>query len=157
MLFPTKTVIIIKGLSGSGKSSFAQGIAAEHHNAGHSVSIHETDKYFIQNGVYTFDPSKIRENHEKNLSAFTDSIMNGVYLVINSNTNTQLWEYVNYMNLALEHGYATVVYDLFDAGLSDEELFNRNTHDFPLEKYQAVKQNYERGMSNLDPRPFWER
>tara|TARA_B100000085_G_scaffold276113_1_gene294820 strand:- start:471 stop:944 length:474 start_codon:yes stop_codon:yes gene_type:complete len=157
MLFPTKTAVIIKGLSGSGKSSFAQAIAAEHAQAGCSVAIHETDNFFIQDGVYTFDPSKIREFHAQNLANFTDSIISGVHLVICPNTNNQLWEFVGYLDVAIEHGYATVVYDLFDAGLTEHELCERNKHGFPLEKYKLAKQHYERGISNLDPRHWSDR
>jgi len=157
MLFPTKTALIIKGLSGSGKSSYAQEIAAEHAQAGCSVAIHETDKFFVKDGVYAFDPSKAREFHAQNLLNFTDSIASGVHLVICPNTNTQLWEFAGYLDVAIKHGYATVVYDLFDAGLTEQELFDRNTHGFPLDKYKMVKEHYERGMSNLDPRHWSER
>jgi len=157
MLFPTKTAVITKGLSGSGKSSFAQAIAAEHAQSGCSIAIHETDKFFMNNGVYTFDGSKSRDFHAQNLLDFTNSIMNGIHLVICSNTNSQLWEFAGYLDVAIKYGYATVVYDLFDAGLTEQELCNRNKHDFPLDKYKIVKEHYERGMSNLDPRHFSQR
>ena len=157
MLFNTKTAVITRGLSGSGKSTFAKTIANEHYDAGYSVAIHETDRFFYEDGVYTFNPDKLREYHANNFSDFTGSIKAGIHLVINSNTNSQLWEYVNYVNVAVENGYAILVYDIYDGGATEEQLFERNLHGFPLEKYKVMKEHYERGFSNLDPRPFWER
>ena len=48
-------VIILSGISGSGKSTFAK----EH---ARSVIV-SADHYFIRNGIYKFDPSKLGEAH----------------------------------------------------------------------------------------------
>jgi uridine kinase len=156
MVFPIKTCVIIRGLSGSGKSTLAKKIQKNHSN--HSTSIHETDKFFYnEDGEYKIDFSKMAEYHQKNFEEFSESIENNTWVVINSNTNTQLWEFDHYVNKALEHGYSIMILDLYDAGLTNKELHKRQKHDFPIEKYDVVRSHYERSYANLDPRKPWER
>lgn len=158
MLFQTKTAVFFRGLSGAGKSTAARMLQKIAIDNGQTVAVHETDSYFYdENGVYTIDFSKMGEYHEANLQAFKHSIENGVHLVINSNTNTQYWEFVRYLQVSIEAGYSTVVYDLYDSGLTDQQLFERSQHGFPLEKYKSVRAFYEREYTGLDPRPFYER
>tara|TARA_Y100001972_G_C7574771_1_gene288432 strand:+ start:77 stop:553 length:477 start_codon:yes stop_codon:yes gene_type:complete len=143
-IYANKTVIITRGLSGAGKTTIAQTIAgfASYNNV--SVSIHETDQYFMVDGEYRFDPSLLGENHQKNLESFCKSIDDGTHIVINSNTNNQHWEYNDYVKYAVENGYNVQIMDLYDNGLSDEQLDERNLHGFPVDKYQVCRDRYER-------------
>jgi adenylate kinase family enzyme len=50
----------MRGIPGSGKSTTAKKLAGE------TGKIHSTDNYFMVDGEYKFDPSKIREYHEAN-------------------------------------------------------------------------------------------
>ena len=156
MVFPVKTCVIIRGLSGSGKSTLARQIVNNHKD--YTCSIHETDSFFYdEDGKYKVDTSKFREFHKKNFENFSESIENNTWVVINSNTNTQLWEFNNYLDKALEHGYATMIIDLYDAGMTNDELHKRQVHDFPIEKYEVARHYYERSYANLDPRHPFER
>lgn len=51
---------LIRGISGSGKSTLANSLSEK------TGSIHvEADQFFILNGEYKFDRSKLSEAHEK--------------------------------------------------------------------------------------------
>ena len=158
MVFSTKTCVIIRGLSGSGKSTLAKQIV--NNNKSYTCAIHETDSLlYDKDGNYNIDIDikKMGEYHQKNFEIFSESILSGTHIVINSNTNTQLWEFNHYVELAVQNSYSIMIFDLYDAGLTNQELFDRNSHGFPLDKYDIVRSYYERNYSNLDPRKPWER
>lgn len=118
---------IMRGVSGSGKSTLAN------HLAGLDGIIHSTDSYFYDsNGEYQFDPSLLGDNHQKNYTAFRDSL--GKHdVVICDNTNTQEWEYEGYVRSAEAAGYQ-VVYVVLKPLLRDAQLYaDRNTHGVPLD------------------------
>ena len=142
-IFSRNTVIITRGLQGAGKSTVAQEFAVLASQSDLSVAIHETDNYFQTDDGYLFDPSKVKENHLKNFQAFCKSIDDGINVVIQSNTNVQHWEYRKYIAYAEQNGYSTIVVDLYDNGLTDEELHSRQLHDFPIEKYELVRSLYQ--------------
>ena len=158
MVFSVKTCVIIRGLSGSGKSTLAKQITNSHKD--YTCVIHETDSLlYDKDGNYNIDIDirKMGEYHQKNFELFSKSIINGTHIVINSNTNTQLWEFNHYVEIAVQNGYSIMIFDLYDAGLTNQELFDRNSHNFPLDKYENVRSHYERNYSNLDSRKPWER
>ena len=53
-----KNLYIVRGLPGSGKSTFAKTLV------GHDFLVCEADKYFMVNGEYKFDVTKLKEAHE---------------------------------------------------------------------------------------------
>lgn len=101
-----KECIILRGIQGSGKSTFATLL----HSLNPNSVIHETDSYFVnENGDYVFDPTKLQENHDKNFVAFCNSIFNGVEMVIVSNVNAKKEHFERYINYAKLKGYKVTV------------------------------------------------
>ena len=150
--------VFIKGLPGSGKSTLSNVIAGSSAYENLSVAICETDRYFInEDGEYEFDASKIAEYHKRNLSDFQENIDKRTNVVIVSNTNTQYWEFQAYLKYAVKNNYLTVIIDLYDSGLSDEELYKRCSHGVPLDKYQSIRKHYERDYDLADPKAPWLR
>ena len=143
-LFYRNTVVITRGLQGSGKSSLAQELATLAAHSGLSVCIHETDSFFQTDEGYVFNPAMVGEYHKENYLAFQKSIDNGINVVIQSNTNVRHWEYEKYLSYAVENSYSTIIIDLHDNGMSNEELHSRQCHDFPLEKYNLLREGYQR-------------
>lgn len=94
-----RIVYIMRGVPGSGKSTHARELA------GTKGAIHSTDTYFVVNGEYRFDPTKLSDNHRRNLEAFRESLRQGVSIVICDNTNVLHEHYEPYIAAAVEFGY----------------------------------------------------
>jgi tRNA uridine 5-carbamoylmethylation protein Kti12 len=120
-----KRCLIMRGIPGSGKSTLARFLKG----SDSSGVIHSTDDYFMVDGEYRFDPSKLGENHKKNFEAFCNDIEAGNPLVIVDNTNTQKWEYAAYLNMAEMHGYQVGICSMPHPSV--EVAVARNTHGVP--------------------------
>lgn len=122
----SKTLILMQGCSGSGKSTVAKWLANGFNwqnikpevtingtdktilfgELGESPSaIHSTDNYFIVDGEYRFDKSKLSENHGKNIAAVEADMKINRALIIVDNTNTKYEHAKRYMDLAKKYGY----------------------------------------------------
>ena len=94
-----KTLTIIRGLPGSGKSSLGSILAT-----GHSWS---ADDFFMNaDGVYEFNASKLKEAHDWCESVVEEDLANGVDQVAVCNTFSRRWEYQKYIQLAKKYGYS---------------------------------------------------
>jgi predicted kinase len=94
-----KIAYIMRGVPGSGKSTVARQIA------GNTGVIHSTDDYFVTNGEYCFDSSKIHEHREATYRAFCESLKDGVEVVICDNTNIHPQHFRCYAKSAEKAGY----------------------------------------------------
>lgn len=131
----TPTAIIMRGLPGSGKSTLLEKIS-EHHQ----MSVHSTDSYHIEDGIYLFQPSRLGEFHKKNQQAFRTSIESKEKLVVCDNTNLRHWEYEPYLTAARGAGYRTLIVMV---KADPEEAAKRNLHGVPEEKVQEMYQRME--------------
>jgi len=87
-------LIIVRGLPGSGKSTFAKTYFYLRENRLHL----EADMYHVNNnGVYVFETSKIRDSHEWCYNTTRIMLTHGKDVIV-SNTFTQLWEMEKYIN-----------------------------------------------------------
>ena len=68
-----------------------------------------------------------------------------------TNTFTCRWELEPYLKMASKHGWQVVVIDLFDGGLTDEELAARGTHGVPAEGIRRMRERYEHCWRTGDP------
>lgn len=92
-----KVVIILRGASGSGKSSFAKQLALGYDNA----VICEADQYFMNNGKYVFDATQLGAAHAFCRKTFESAMENDdCDAVIVSNTNTTRKEFAFYEKYA---------------------------------------------------------
>lgn len=128
-----KTIYLVRGLPGSGKSTLASMMTP------YNVA---ADDYFMVNGEYVFDPSKIGSVHERCQSQVSVWMVSEKPVIAVHNTFVQAWEIHPYLDLASDYGYDLRVVDLYDAGLSDEELLERNLHGVNLDTIQRMRLNY---------------
>lgn len=87
-------LILVRGLPGAGKTTLAKN---KYIPLGY---VHlEADMFFITDGIYNFNPSKIGKAHEW-CQEQTKQHLNQGHNVIVTNTFTTLWEMKYYLNLA---------------------------------------------------------
>ena len=136
---------IIRGLPGTGKSTLGKTLAGEQSFA--------ADDYFMVDGEYRFDPSKLGEAHNqcaRNVkSALLDgeaAIKSGVtsFSVAVCNTFSCRWEYEPYITMARKVGARFYLIDLFDGATPFEELFARNAHGVPRHVFDNMYNRWER-------------
>ena len=130
-----KELFLLRGLPGSGKSTLAKSLSNA--STGHI----EADMYFIQNGEYKFDASKLRQAHawcQNQVEHWMGS--HGFYKIIVSNTFTQENELEPYYELAERYGYR--VYSLIVENRHGESE-NTNTHNVPLETIQKMRGRFQ--------------
>ena len=109
-----KKVIILRGVSGCGKSSFAallndlydRGNDGKCCNHTDSCIVCTADDYFVnEKGEYKFDFSKLGAAHKQCFDKFKNAVSESMELVIVANTNTSEKEFNPYIELAKSYGY----------------------------------------------------
>lgn len=131
-------VVIMVGCPGAGKSTYIK-------NNYPSAFIASADHYFMQDGVYEFDRSKLGRAHEKCFTTFSDALeFAGEELIVVDNTNTTMKEINVYANPAklMEYDVEIVIIKT-----SPRVGYKRNVHGVPLdviEKMAARVENTEK-------------
>jgi predicted kinase len=148
-----QALVLVRGVSGAGKSTNVRAIQAE---VWATLYHYEADMYFVHQGVYKFDASKLTQAHARCMAS-TRSALNSYASVLVSNTLTTRWEMEPYLRMAFAAGVPTYVIDLFDGGCTDEELHARNVHGVPLAAIRAMRARYESNWRVGSPLPPWER
>jgi predicted kinase len=98
-------VIILSGISGSGKYTLAQKLADEEVAAGGKAQICCADDYFMDSaGNYNFDANKLGDVHALCYSKFLKALADGVNLIVVSNTNTRIEDCSPYFLGAAAYG-----------------------------------------------------
>jgi predicted kinase len=131
-------LFLVRGLPGSGKSTFANHIWNEY-------AICEADQYFIDKKTleYKFDPTKLREAHEwcRNQveARMIDHQVNKQYYpeIVVSNTFTQEWEMQAYMDLANKYGYRVTTL------IIENRHGGSNIHGVPDDKLEIMRNRFE--------------
>lgn len=92
------TLYIVRGLPGSGKSTLAKKLV-------HESRHRESDMFFMKDGEYKFDRSKLKDAHAWCLSEIKKLIDKEKADCAVSNTFTMRWEYQSYIDYAKANGY----------------------------------------------------
>ena len=128
-----KVLYIVRGVPGSGKSTFAKSLGGTHF---------ETDKFFMVDGEYKFDGTKIKEAHKWcQDSVNTAMLLNHTSglnsIIVVSNTFTQEWEMEPYFQMANYFDYKvfSIVVENRHGGI--------NQHDVPEEVLTKMRDRFE--------------
>ena len=143
-----KVMYIMRGLPGSGKSSLAKDL-------GKGGQIFSADDYFMVNGKYQFDPTKLPNAHLSTQRKTENALSNGVSPIVVDNTNVSREEMKPYAQMAKKYGYDVEVAQpdtpwMFDA----EKLAKRNKHGVPQEVIEDMMRRWSpnvTGANLLDP------
>ena len=92
-----KTLSLIRGLPGSGKNTLGEALAPNH--------TWSADDFFIEDGIYCFDPTKLSEAHSWCEGRVEEDLAKGVDQVAVCNTFSRRWEYQKYIYMARKYGY----------------------------------------------------
>ena len=89
-------LIIIRGVPGSGKSTYAKSVVDWYNN------IIEADQYFVRaDGVYDFNPKLLKNAHEWCYNSVTEVLQEmPTYTICVANTFTRIWEMQKYIDFA---------------------------------------------------------
>ena len=123
-----KELILLRGLPGSGKSTLAKTIGGIHI---------EADQYFMENGEYKFDATKIKLAHNWCVLQTQKALVDEITTIAISTTFTQEWEMKPYFGLAEMHGYR--VFSL----IVENRHYGINLHDCPADKIEVMKNRFE--------------
>ena len=141
-------VIVMRGISGAGKSTHAQALKAQA-LGGVVVS---ADDYFVQNGEYQFDSKKLSQAHRSCFRAFLRAL--GITrvterqepLVIVDNTNTTRAEIAPYVLAAESYDYRV---ELIRVTCPIEVAAVHNIHGVSAKDVQDQLARWE------EPLPWW--
>lgn len=127
----TKDLILVRGCSGSGKSTFAELVA------GTNYDVLAADDYHMVNGEYRFDVTKIKDAHVDCRNRAEKRMKHGDEKVVVANTFTREWEMTPYFELAEKYEYRvfTIVVENRHGGV--------NVHDVPTDVLVAQKERFE--------------
>ena len=124
-----KVLYIVRGIPGSGKSTFAKTLGGQHY---------EADMFFInENGEYNFDVTKIKDAHHWCQSFVKTHMILEYPKIVVSNTSTQEWEMEPYFEMAKEFGYKTF------SIVVENRHGGTNEHGVPQDKLEQMRNRFE--------------
>ena len=126
-----KTLYIVRGLPGSGKSSLAKKV---------TELVYSADDFFTnKKGEYNFNAKLLGKAHEWCWGKVRDAMFIGANAVAVANTLTQAWQAEKYYQIAEEYGYSVFVIEC-------QNDFG-NVHDVPKESIDAMKERWEKDLT----------
>ena len=128
-----KNLYLIRGVPGSGKTTLAETL-------GYMIgaTVYSADNYFMVNGEYQFDPTKLKQAHswcQRSVNAeMRDFHADNIFV---ANTFTQEWEMKPYLDMAEEYGYR--VFSI----IVENRHGGKNVHGCPDDKVEQMKNRFE--------------
>lgn len=149
-----KQVMILQGISGSGKSTFARSLSG--------ATVCSADDLFMVNGEYLFKPGLLGEAHARCFAKFLDALRRGDELVVVDNTNVEAWQIAPYMLATDAQNMVSPFNDrsqyrakivTFDVPMS--VAIERNVHGVPPGVIAQQVRSLRSGWFLATP-PFWQ-
>lgn len=122
-----KELFLVRGLPGSGKSTFAKTLGGEHI---------EADMFFMKDGEYKFDATLIRHAHNWCHEVVENWMEDSIERIVVSNTFTTEWEMDFYFTLAADYGYR--VYSL----IVENRHGGVNEHGVPADNLEQMRNRF---------------
>lgn len=130
-------VIVMSGISGSGKSTVVKGLISE------ASVVCSADHFFMKDDKYIFNPRLLGEAHAQCLREFTDLLVElheSSYImadvIVVDNTNLTAIEMAPYVALAIAYGAKVEIITVI---CLPEVAFERNVHGVPLASIRRMR------------------
>jgi predicted kinase len=125
-----KTIYLLRGLPGAGKSTLAHTFANQDH-------ICEADDFlYDEHGIYVFTPERLKQAH-KLCQEKAERLMQGGLSLVVSNTFTQEWEMEFYVDAAAKYGYKVVTL------IVENRHGGKNIHGVPAEHMEVMRNRFQ--------------
>lgn len=121
----TKQVKVMRGIQGSGKSTYAKLLVQCAHEAGQKPLICSADNFFITDEGYKFDIEKLGEAHKWCMRVFLTALQEGYDMVVVDNTNINLEDLSPYVAVGQALGYDV---EIIQVNTPPEIAAGRNVH-----------------------------
>lgn len=144
MTNPVKKAVILRGISGAGKSSLASDLTDLAAKRGQTYMICSADMFMYEGMEYKFDPKKLGWAHSSCRERFEDACKRNISLVVVDNTNTRHSEYADYIRMAKQYGYEIQVITVGE--FTDEALdlyAARGVHNVPHEALVRMRDRFQ--------------
>ncbi len=116
---------IVRGVPGSGKSTYAKSLGIFHV---------EADMYFQRNGKYDWYPDAVKQAHAW-CKAMVEIAIDGAVDLVVSNTFVKRWEMQWYFDIANAHNYQIEIINM--------QGNYGSIHNVPQETIDRMKANFE--------------
>ncbi|KAK6961364.1 2p 3p-cyclic-nucleotide 3p-phosphodiesterase [Biomphalaria glabrata] len=137
----TKVMFIMRGLSGSGKSTIVQKIKSIYAKA---VVCSADDYFYSKDGVYNHDHNLLGAAHADCQSKAAQACQQNAPIIVIDNTNVKRWEMKYYADLGNVHGYVIVTVQPKTPWKMDPvQLAQRNKHGVPYDILKKKVQMFD--------------
>jgi predicted kinase len=145
------TLVIMRGLPGSGKSYFAARLTGKGAD-GKTVkaSVFSADNFFMNGDKYEFDKDKLPEAHKDCQTKVEEAMKKNTPLVVVDNTNSRRWEYKVYAQFAETYKYNVVIYEIVMRNWATVyRMALRCSHDVPHSTYKSMSTRWQRDRESV--------
>jgi len=138
-----KTLFILRGLPGSGKTTAAEiladtGVCVDFMgNENEKYPVCTADDYFMHDGEYKWNPSQIGFAHESCQNKCREAMFCQEIKIFVANTNTTAKEMAVYYDMAKEYGYQVV------SLIVETRHDGKNVHNVSDEALQKMRNRFE--------------
>jgi predicted kinase len=145
-----KVLIVLRGLPGSGKTTFAGNLCKQAADLGMcKPEICSSDFFFEkEDGSYEYNPRDIGASHRWSQTELSDMIEDGISYIILDNINSQSWEAKRYVEPAVNNGYHVEIVEVLSPWCKNfDELEKRclaNGHNVPVESIRKMAKKWHK-------------
>ncbi|KAI5636254.1 AAA domain-containing protein [Phthorimaea operculella] len=147
----SRILILMRGLSGSGKTYLARQIVdilIGPTPVNYNTHIFSTDDFFMVRGQYQFQQYRLGEAHDWNQNRVREALRRGLSPVIVDNTNIEIWEMEPYVREGVRNGYIIeVVEPNTPWARKAHQLLKKTAHMVPMSTIKRKLESYQDGIT----------